>query len=942
MITSGILAAAAVGLGAIWELSIPGAIALDLIAVSMLGLSTSATMLMNALTVFLPIANAFLDNVLGTIVGFAPQLPSAALGLTEIAGGLSLIGAAGLILTAGSVGLLTTAAGLTALLPAVTLLNQIDFIKIGSGLQSIAQSGSLLIPVGVGLLAATPGFTLASGALTVFAGAIVLVAKALNDKTIKEMEKIPKKMVEIGQWIPKSLANGMNGQANTAINAAKNLASKIESTIRNKLDIHSESPLLKNIGKWIPKSVGNGVKTYINGALGPVGQLGTSIISSLDGTASDAGQAGSNITTSLDNALNSGLDRIERTTGVKLSNIMSQFKQMDIYRTALGGDFDFMSDPSLPDDVKRQMQEQKIKELENLANATGNATAAQEDFAKAAKGSGKAAKEEKEEIKDLTDAFKNVEKGSKVSLETMANNLKANVKAHYEWVKDVKDVANMGYDKAIVDWIKKNKEAGHETVKALKSATAEEAASLNKNLAVWLKMDEETERILSDDFAEDGAAIAQSYINSMGSTFDSNLAETLQKALDPFGEFDKKAEKGAKKLLENMKSQVEGFQTWGGMINDLQHRNLNQNALEYLIGLGTSGYEDVTAIFQMTDDQINEFNQLWAQQENLGKEIAGGIQHEMNLIAAAVNEGFPAGIDPTVAYDALQNFAQEGLAGAKSKDGFDVNSPSKKMIAIGKNVTDGLGKGVKSYGRLAYTEIIAMAKHCIDVADDTINYDSGLTMGEDLMRGLESGINRGSGSVFSAIESVCSSLISKANAALDRHSPSREFMAIGRDVDRGLALGIDRNTDSVTSSIYNLGNNTVQMMNDIIKNISSEVNDSPELQPVIRPQLDLTALQNGKSLIGGMFGGSYSTQLATSIGPYSNPVTTSINNLDFTPASNTDVVSAIGRLRNDINAMTEQIANMQVVLDGRTVVGELAPAMDTALGTNARRAGRGN
>ena len=40
--------------------------------------------------------------------------------------------------------------------------------------------------------------------------------------------------------------------------------------------------------------------------------------------------------------------------------------------------------------------------------------------------------------------------------------------------------------------------------------------------------------------------------------------------------------------------------------------------------------------------------------------------------------------------------------------------------------------------------------------------------------------------------------------------------------------------------------------------------------------------------------------------------------------------------------MTEQITNMQVILDGQTIVGELTPAIDNRLGMNAIRAGRGN
>lgn len=523
----------------------------------------------------------------------------------------------------------------------------------------------------------------------------------------------------------------------------------------------------------------------------------------------------------------------------------------------------------------------------------------------------------------------------------MANNLKENIKAHYEWVRDVKEVGNMGYDKAIIDWVKKSGDIGHETVKALKTATAEEAADLNKNLVTWLKMNDETERLLADDFAEDGAAIAQSYVDSMGATLDSQLVETLQSALDPFEEFNAKVEKTAKQVLDNMRSQIEGYRTWGGMINALMNTNINKEALKTLRDKGVAGYEDVHAIFTMTEDQINEFNDLWAQQQGLANEIAGGINYQMMLVGQGATQGFDAGVDPNEGFKILQNFTEEAAKGAKK--GLDERSPSHIMASIGKGAVEGFATlGITKNTYLSNKAITAFAQSGIKTFKQYFDEKHGRDIAKDLVDGLKNGITDGESRVISAIKTMAENTIAAAKSAYSINSPSRIFREIGLGLDEGLAQGVDRGTGLVNGSLNHMADSTIQMMNDIVKNISSELNDSPELQPVIRPQLDLTALQNGKSMISGMFGGSYSAQLATSIGPYSNPVTTSINNLDFTPASNADVVSAIGRLRNDVNAMTEQIANMQVVLDGRTVVGELAPAMDIALGTNATRAGRGN
>ena len=936
-----VLSGLAIGLGGIWELSIPGAIALDLIAVAMLGVATSATMLMNALTVFLPVANAFLDNVLSTLVGFGPELPSTALGLTELAGGLALVGAAGVALTAGSAGLLMAAAGLTALIPGATLLSQIDFVKIGSGLMTLVAPASLLAPIGIALLAATPGFTLASGALTVFAGAIVLVAKSLNDKIIKEMEKIPEKMVKIGKWIPKSLANGINGEAKTAINAAKDLASKIESTIRNKLDIHSESPLLKNIGKWIPKSVGNGIKIYINGALGPVGQLGTSIISSLDGTAKEAGNSGTKITNNLGNALNSGLDWIERTTGLKLSKIENQFKQMDIYRTALGGGFDFMSDKSIPDDVKRQMQEQKIKELENLANAIGNTTAAQEDFAKASGGSSKAAKEEKEEIKDLSKAFEAVAKSTKKTLSQMNNNLAANLKETYSWAEDMKTFMAQTWDDTTKKWVESLGVDGHDTLRAFINATEEEAAVFKGLMPQYLTLDEDSKAMIAGDYSGLGLQIMQQYGEGIG-LYSEELAENIQNAIKPFEAFNKELDVTKFQLMENLESQVKGVNEWADQLIELSNRAINENLLEYLRDMGPEGYKYVMAFGSMTDEELAKTNELWDQTMNLGVNTAKKLYPtQYNNLGKAITDGFNAGIDKNKMVETIGTALDATVTKARAI--YDWHSPSGLMLSMGQDIGRGFVDGINQIWKLSVIPTVTrVSEEVVNTFKMQFNDSTGRQLGTDITQGIINGIRDREGDLYQTAWDIAYNAWQRAKEAVKSSSPSKRFAELGRNMDEGLIIGLKDKAEAVYSTTRNIGDSTIQMMNDIVKNISSELNDSPELQPVIRPQLDLTALQNGKSLIGGMFGGSYSTQLATSIGPYSNPVTTSINNLDFTPASNADVVSAIGRLRNDINVMAEQMANMQVVLDGRTVVGELAPAMDTALGTNARRAGRGN
>ena len=844
-----VISALAVGLGAISPLALPGAIALDLIAVAMLGVATSATMLLGALTAFLPIANAFLDNVLSTLVGFGPELPSTALGLTELAGGLALVGAAGIALTAGSAGLLMAAAGLTALIPGATMLSQIDFVKIGSGLMTLVAPASLLAPIGIALLAATPGFTIASVALIAFGAAVTSVAKSLNDKTIKEMEKIPEKMVKIGKWIPKSLANGINGEAKTAINAAKDLASKIESTIRNKLDIHSESPLLKNIGGWIPKSVGNGVKIYINGALGPVGRLGTSIISSLDGTAKEAGNSGTKITNNLGNALNSGLDWVEQNAGLKLDNIRDIFKEMQSYSTLLGG-----SGKDTATDTNAAKQEQ-IKARKQLAEATKEATAAEEDFGKAAKGGGKAAKEEKEEITDLSKAFEAVAKSTKKTLSQMSNNLAANLKETYSWAQDMQVFMTQSWDETTKKWVESLGVAGHDTLRAFINATEEEAAVFKGLMPQYLTLDEDSKAMIAGDYSGLGLQIMQQYGEGIG-LYSEELAENIQNAIKPFEAFNKELDVTKWQLMENLESQVKGVNEWADQLIELSNRAINENLLEYLRDMGPEGYKYVMAFGSMTDEELAKTNDLWQQTMDLGVNTAKKLYPtQYNNLGKAITEGFDNGIDQNKMVGTIGNALDATVAKARAI--YDWHSPSGLMLRMGQDIGNGFVNGINQvWDGSVIPTVTRRSEEVVNTFKMQFNESTGQQLAQSICQGIVNGFNGGWNWVVSAARDLANAAWEAAKNALDSHSPSRKFEKLGLWSAQGYANGVVKNAGLAEGAVKKMGDSTVQMMNDIIKNITSEINDAPELQPVIRPRLDLTALQNSKRSINGMFGGS--------------------------------------------------------------------------------------
>lgn len=80
-------------------------------------------------------------------------------------------------------------------------------------------------------------------------------------------------------------------------------------------------------------------------------------------------------------------------------------------------------------------------------------------------------------------------------------------------------------------------------------------------------------------------------------------------------------------------------------------------------------------------------------------------------VADSVDDGFDLGMVSNIpgTKKTMTEYAQSAIGAAKGKGGFDVNSPSKVFIAIGKSVVEGFVKGVNDDANLAVAAISKMA-----------------------------------------------------------------------------------------------------------------------------------------------------------------------------------------------------------------------------------------
>lgn len=130
-------------------------------------------------------------------------------------------------------------------------------------------------------------------------------------------------------------------------------------------------------------------------------------------------------------------------------------------------------------------------------------------------------------------------------------------------------------------------------------------------------------------------------------------------------------------------------------------------------------------------------------------------------------------------------------------------------------------------------------------------YKAGIQAAQGLVKGLQ----QEQAAISKAMDNIANSLVKSIKKKLKIKSPSRVLMEVGKFVTQGLANGLKDNTGIVDSASAGLGDTAVAALKDRLGDISALVDGNMDLQPTVRPVIDLTELKKQANGIGGLFDG---------------------------------------------------------------------------------------
>lgn len=203
--------------------------------------------------------------------------------------------------------------------------------------------------------------------------------------------------------------------------------------------------------------------------------------------------------------------------------------------------------------------------------------------------------------------------------------------------------------------------------------------------------------------------------------------------------------------------------------------------------------------------------------------------------------------------------------------------------------------------------------------------DSMYFLGQNAAQGFANGISSKTADVIDEARYMADEALRAVQESLDSHSPSRETNKLGQYFGQGFANGILSLTGTVTSATYQMSDASKDALTQSMAQISEIVNGGLEIDPTIRPIVDMTDIAHGSSLVNSMFGAtSYRLAAANARVTYDNVIQNG--------SRENELADSIYALRKDFRAMASELDDMKIVLDTGVMVGQLAKPMDKELG----------
>lgn len=190
----------------------------------------------------------------------------------------------------------------------------------------------------------------------------------------------------------------------------------------------------------------------------------------------------------------------------------------------------------------------------------------------------------------------------------------------------------------------------------------------------------------------------------------------------------------------------------------------------------------------------------------------------------------------------FEEAAKRGLEGLTSK--------KSEFKTAGADLLKSLNSGVSGQTNTVKTQFSTLLSNC--VATVRSYYSQFQSAGRYLAVGIANGISANSGSASAAARSLAGNAAKASARRLEEKSPSKVGYKIGDYFGIGFTNGITDNIRNAGISSDALAESATKGLSNAVSKIATVIDSGMDMNPTIRPVLDLTEIQNGSAAMADL------------------------------------------------------------------------------------------
>ena len=233
-----------------------------------------------------------------------------------------------------------------------------------------------------------------------------------------------------------------------------------------------------------------------------------------------------------------------------------------------------------------------------------------------------------------------------------------------------------------------------------------------------------------------------------------------------------------------------------------------------------------------------------------------------------------------------------------------INAKRTSFNMAGSNLVSALISGVKSKTNSISTAFISAIQSA--VSSIQLQRSNFYNAGGYLAEGFANGIGANAFKAEAKAVSMATAALTAAKEAMGINSPSKEFYKIGAFCGLGFVNALDDYGDKVQKSSSDMANYAKTGLSDAISKIRDGMNGDMDVQPTIRPVVDLSNVKTGADAITDMLGKDRSLGVVTGVNAVSSMMKQRRQN-----GNNSNIITAIDKLHKDLNSLSRPSYNIE-------------------------------